>query len=178
MKKALKIGGLVIGLLLLLVLGGGLLLKPEYRVERSLLVKAPAERIYAELDSAAGWQRWSVWYRRDPALQQTVSGPAQGMGARWAWVSKTEGNGSLTLTAAEPQRRIAYTLQIEDFAPSTGELRLEPEGEGTRVIWLMQGSMGGNPIARWMGLFLDRMVGPDFEAGLANLQQLTEAKAS
>lgn len=178
MKKAFKIGGLVIGLLLLLVLGGGLLLKPEYRVERSLLIKAPAERVYAELDSAAGWQRWGVWYRRDPQMQQTASGPARGVGARWDWISGSEGNGSITLTAAEPARRVAYSFQMEGFAASSGELRLEGEGDGTRVIWLMQGSMGGNPVARWMALFLDRMVGPDFEAGLRNLQQLTEAKAS
>lgn len=178
MKKMLKIGGLVLGLLALIVLGGGLLLKSAYRVERSVLVKAAPERIYAQIDSAAGWQRWGVWYRRDPQMQQSSSGPAQGAGASWTWTSKSQGNGSLRLTAAEAPHRVAYELRIEDFAPSTGELRLEPEGDSTRVIWLMQGDMGANPIGRWAGLFMDRLVGPDFDAGLANLKQLSEQEKS
>jgi hypothetical protein len=98
----------------------------------------------------------------------------QGAGAAWAWTSKTQGNGQMQLTAAEPVRRVAYTLQIDDFAPANGELRLEPEAGGTRVVWHMQGDMGGNPIARWFGLFMDKMIGPDFEGGLANIKQLVE----
>jgi hypothetical protein len=41
--------------------------------------------------------------------------------------------------------------------------------------WTNEGEMGGNPINRWFGLMMDRMVGPDFEAGLANLKKLAEA---
>lgn len=174
MKTLLKVIGPVVSLLVLIVVGGGMLLKSGYRVERNLLIQAPADRVYAHLDSAAGWQRWGVWYRRDPQMQQSASGPAQGAGAAWQWTSQSQGNGSIRLTAAEAPRRIAYTLQMEDFAPSTGELRLESEGAGTRVIWVMQGDMGNNPIGRWMGLFMDKLVGPDFDAGLDNLKQLSE----
>lgn len=175
MKFALKLLGIALAGLIALLLVGGWLLKPGYRVERSQLVNAPAERIYAHLDSSAGWQRWGVWYRRDPQMAVTARGAAAGAGAGWDWTSVSQGKGSMTLTAAESGRRVAYELRIDDFKPSSGELRLEPEAQGTRVIWLMQGDMGGNPIHRWFGLFMDRLVGPDFEAGLGNLKQLAEA---
>jgi hypothetical protein len=34
--------------------------------------------------------------------------------------------------------------------------------------------MGGNPVNRYFGVMMDRLVGPDFEAGLANLKALAE----
>lgn len=176
MKTALKLSGAGLALLVALLVLGGWLLNPLYRVERSLLVNAPAERIYPHLDSPAGWQRWGVWYRRDAAMQVTTSGQPQGAGAAWSWTSASQGTGRLELTEVDPGRRVAYVLQIDDFAPSQGELRLEPEGTATRVIWLMQGDVGANPLKRWLALFMDRLVGPDFEAGLGQLKTLVEQR--
>lgn len=174
MKRTLKVLGALVALLALTVVIGGWLLNPAYRVERSVLVQAPPERIYIHLDSSQGWERWGVWYRRDPQMKVQTRGAAQGQGAAWSWTSASQGDGQMQLTAAEPGRRVAYELRIGDFAPSTGELRLEAEGATTRVIWLMQGDMGGNPINRWFALFMDHLVGPDFDEGLANLKQLAE----
>jgi hypothetical protein len=173
LKRALKLTAVLLGLLLLIVFFGGWLLQPQFRVERSMLIQAQPAKIYSHLDSSSGWQRWGVWYRRDPQMQLSTLSD-QGVGAQWRWTSQSQGNGSMRLTELEAGRRVAYELQIEDFAPSSGELRLVPEAQGTRVIWLMQGDMGGNPINRWFGLFMDSLVGPDFEAGLANLKQLSE----
>ena len=81
----------------------------------------------------------------------------------------------MVFTGADPARRLAYELHFEDFdTVSAGELRFAPEAGGTRVTWVMNGDMGGNAMWRWMGLFADRMVGKDFEAGLANLKTLAE----
>ncbi len=57
---------------------------------------------------------------------------------------------------------------------SRGQLLLAPDGNGTRVTWTNEGDMGGNPVNRYFGLMMDRLVGPDFEAGLANLKGLAE----
>ena len=174
MKTLLKFVAAGSALLAAVLVIGGWLLNPAYRVERSLLIHAPAERIYPHLDSSAGWQRWGVWYRRDTQMQITPQGERQGRGAAWQWTSSSQGNGRMELTEVDPGRRVAYVLQIDEFAPSQGELRLEPEGEATRVIWLMQGDVGANPLNRWFALFMDRLVGPDFEAGLGHLKTLAE----
>ena len=102
-------------------------------------------------------------------------GPASGVGAVWAWTSAAEGDGRMTFTAAEPDRRLAYDLYFPDWdSTSRGDLTLQADGAGTQVRWTMVGNMGANPLWRWMGLFADGMVGKDFDAGLARLKALAE----
>ncbi len=171
--RALKILLAVLMALAVLVFGGGLLLKKDYRVERSIVVKAPADKVYALIDSSQGWAKWGVWYQRDPKMQVTELKAGRGVGAEWKWTSESQGNGAMKLTAAVPSQKVGYELTVEGFDASSGELLLAPEGTNTRVIWVMQGRMSG-PVSRWFGLFMDRLVGPDFEGGLVNLKSLAE----
>lgn len=173
--KLLKIAVLLVLGLLALLYGGGLLLSSKFSVSRSVQVAAPAERIYPLVASPRQWKAWSIWNRRDPAMAIEYSGPESGAGAAWAWKSKSEGDGKMTFTAAEPPGRVAYELYFPDFGTtSTGELRFEANGGGTTVTWTMNGDMGKNPLFRWFALFSDRMVGADFEGGLAHLKALAE----
>jgi Polyketide cyclase / dehydrase and lipid transport len=172
-SKILRALAIALAALAALVFGGGMLLKEDYRVERSVVVNAPAEKIYPLLDSSKGWSSWGVWYRKDPQMQVIDTQAMQGVGAAWSWTSKSQGNGAMKLTQATPGQRVAYELSIEGFDPSTGELSLAPEGTQTKVTWVMQGRMS-NTMGRWFGLFMDRLVGPDFEQGLTNLKDLAE----
>lgn len=175
MLKALKWLLAAIAGLVLLLFAGGYALSPEFKAVRSVVVQASAEKVYPLLADPREWKRWTVWNRRDPSMTIAYSGPPSGAGAAWSWKSKSEGDGQMTFTAAEPNRRVAYDLYFPDFGTtSNGDLLLAPEGNGTRVIWTMNGNMGTNPLFRWMALFADRMVGGDFEAGLANLKALAE----
>lgn len=175
--KILKIAtGAVVALALLLALGG-LLLSPKFSVTRTVKIQAPAEQVYALVANPRHWKLWSVWNQRDPAMQIEYSGPESGVGAAWAWKSASEGDGKMSFTAAEPSQLLAYDLYFPDFGTtSKGELRMKPSGQGTEVVWSMDGDMGANPLFRWLALFSDRMVGPDFEAGLAGLKTLAEKR--
>jgi len=169
---------LLIGIaaLLLLFAAVGLALPSQFRVERSVVIAAPAEKVYPLIASPAEWKRWSAWNRRDPQMQIAYGGPPAGVGARWSWLSETEGNGEMEFTEAVPGERLAYRLSFPELGmQSTGELRIERDGEGVRVSWSNEGDMDGNPVNRWFGLFMDRLVGPDFEAGLGNLKRVAEA---
>ena len=161
--------------LVLLLFAGGYALSPKFSVTRSTTIAAPAEKVYALIADPREWKRWTVWNQRDPAMQISYSGPPSGTGAAWAWQSKSEGDGKMTFTAAEANRRLAYDLYFPDFGTtSAGALELAAAGAGTQVTWRMNGDMGSNPLFRWLALFGDRMVGPDFEVGLANLKALAE----
>lgn len=175
MLKLLK--WVVVGLIALLtvLVAGGYALSPKFSVARSTTIAAPADKVYGLIADPREWKRWSVWNQRDPAMQITYSGPPSGAGAAWAWTSKKEGDGKMTFTAAEPSRRLAYDLYFPDFGTtSAGALELGADGAGTKVTWTMNGDMGSNPLYRWIALFGDKMVGPDFEAGLANLKAVAE----
>lgn len=175
--KILKwLAGIVL-LLAAVLLIGGWSMSPKFTVARSAGIDAPPEKVYALVADPRGWTSWGVWTRRDPAMQITYSGPPSGAGAAWAWKSDSEGSGKMSFTATDPGRRVAYELHFVDFdLVSQGELVFAPEGAGTRVTWTASGDMGSNPLMRWMTLFAGSMIGKDFDAGLANLKALAEAK--
>ncbi len=165
----------LVALLAVVLFIGGLFLSSNFSVTRSVSIQAAPEKIFPLIADPRQWKQWSVWNQRDPAMAITYSGPPSGAGAAWEWKSKTEGDGKMSFTAAEPGQRLAYDLYFPDFGTTSGgELRLKPEGAATQVTWVMNGNMGSNPLFRWMALFADSMVGKDFEGGLANLKRVAE----
>ena len=173
--KALKILLIAVVALIALLCVGGMLLSSKFPVTRTTTINAAPDKIYALIADPRGWKAWSAWNQRDPAMAIEYSGPASGAGAVWAWKSKSQGDGRMTFTSAEPGKRLGYELYFPDFGTtSTGDFRLDANGGGTQVTWSMDGDMGSNPIYRWMGLFMNKMVGPDFDTGLANLKTLAE----
>lgn len=173
--KILKWLLVVVLVLVLVLLVGGLMLPRSFTVERSVVVSAPVADVYAQVAAPRAWKAWSVWNRRDPAMQITYSGPAEGTGATWAWKSASEGDGRMTMTAAQPPNRVGYALYFPDFdSTSTGSFTFTPEDGATRVVWQMQGDMGANPLYHWMPLLMRGTMERDFDAGLANLKALVE----
>lgn len=166
----------IVGAVALMIVLVGLVLPSTFSVERSIEIKAPARTIYDYVVEPKQWAKWSVWAKRDPAMRITYSGPPFGMGAKWSWVSKSEGTGSMQFTRVEPDRRVEYALAFPDFGmKSSGALAIEPAGERMKVTWTNSGDVGPNPLKRYLAFMMDRMVGPDFDAGLANLKALAES---
>jgi uncharacterized protein YndB with AHSA1/START domain len=165
----------VIGAIALAIVIGGFFVPSKFVVERSTVINAPPKKIYDYVVEPKHWSLWSQWNRRDPNMKIKYSGPPFGMGAKWSWESKTEGTGSMEITRVEPDRVVEYSLSFPEYGMrSAGTLRLEPAGNATRITWTNAGDMGGNPLKHYLTLVMDRMVGPDFEAGLANLKALAE----
>ena len=126
--KVLKWLLIVIAVLALIVFGGGYLISPKFTVTRSTVVDARPDKVYPLLATPRAWKQWSVWNQRDPAMQITYTGPESGAGAAWEWKSKSEGDGKMTMTAAEPNKRVAFELYFPDFdSTSQSELSLVPE---------------------------------------------------
>ena len=165
-----------LALVVLLLVGVGFLLPSRYHVERSVEIGAPPAKIYALLADPREWKKWTIWNRRDPGMKMAYGGPPSGTGAKWSWVSQTEGSGAMEFTEARQDERIAYRLSFPEFGmESSGAVTLVPAGDKVRVTWTNEGDLGLNPMSRWFGLTLDRVVGADFSAGLANLKRLAEA---
>lgn len=173
MKILLKILAGFAVLLVLLVLVA-FFLPRHYRIERSLVINATPEAILAPCADLREWKKWGVWYQRDPQIQTTYSTPPTGVGSWVDWKSQQEGNGKMTITKLTPTE-IVYALEFPDHGmKSTGVMKLAPEGSGQRLVWSDEGDLGMNPLSRWFGLFLDQLIGKDFETGLANLKKLVE----
>lgn len=149
-------------------------LPSRYSVTRSIDIDAPPSKIYPLVANTRAWKQWSAWNQRDPGMTIVYSGPESGAGSQWKWKSKSEGEGEMTLTSAESDRRIGYRLFFPDLnSTATGAMTFDPISPATtRVTWTNEGELGNNPMMRWMGLAMDKMVGNDFAAGLANLKTL------
>ena len=161
--------------LLIVILAIALMLPNEYAVSRTVTINAPAEKIYGLVADPKEWKKWSVWNQRDPAMQMSYSGPTSGAGAGWDWQSKSQGNGGMKFTAAIENQKINYELHFEGMGkPSSGTLLFEAQAGATKVTWSMQGTSEGNLMMKLFAPFMDKMVGPDFQAGLDNLKKLAE----
>jgi hypothetical protein len=147
-----------------------------FRVERSIVIEAPAAEIYPHIDDFHAWADWSPYEKMDANLAKTYSGPARGVGANYAWVGKKAGSGSMEILQSTAPSKVIIALRFTKpfTANNTAEFTLEPQGSSTKVTWAMHGP--NTLMSKVMGLFfsMDKMVGPQFDEGLASLKAITE----
>jgi polyketide cyclase/dehydrase/lipid transport protein len=153
----------------------------DFRIERSAKMAAPASAAFAQVNDYHNWEAWSPWARLDPDAQNTFEGPASGIGATFRWSGNDKvGAGRQTIVESKPDQLIRIQLDFEKPFKDTclAEFSFRPEGDETVVTWSMSGKR--NFIAKAISLVIDcdKMVGPDFEKGLANLKAIVEAPAA
>ncbi len=158
----------------------GFLLPQQIEIARGASIKAPPETIFAMLNEPKRWKEWSSWSQREPTMPIEYSGPTGGVGAKWSWNSKEQGEGSIVNIVSEAPTKLVYEMRFgKSQQLSRGEFILLPatstNSKETRVVWTMYADAGANPFYRWMSLLADRFVGPDFVDGLANLKKLAES---
>ena len=169
--------GIAVLIVLLLIV---VVLQPaEFIVTRSAKFAAPPSAVFANIAEFRKWSVWSPWEKMDPNLQRTYSGPEAGVGCHYHWAgNKKVGEGQMTITEATPHQRILIKLEfLKPFvATNQAEFLFVPAGDGTEVTWNMTGER--NFMMKGMGLLMnfDKMIGGDFEKGLANLKQVVEGK--
>ncbi|MEQ1590148.1 MAG: SRPBCC family protein [Gallionella sp.] len=152
--------------------------KPDtFTVERSAVINAVPEKVFAQINDLHNWTAWSTWEKMDPQMKKTYSGAASGVGAMYAWEgNKKVGKGSMEITESVPDSKVQIKLDfIEPFeGHNMADLVLQAQGDGTRVNWKMYGP---SPfVTKLFGVFvnMDKMIGKDFEDSFANLKQVTE----
>ena len=140
----------------------------------AVVINAKPEAVLAQVADLHSWKGWGAWQERDPQMKITYSPQAGGVGSWSAWESKSEGNGKMTITEISASK-VTYRLEFPDMGmQSTGTMEVAAVAGGVRLLWVDSGDLGLNPMNRWVGLFLDKMIGPDFERGLANLKRRIE----
>ena len=148
-----------------------------FSLSRNMDMKAPPEKIFVHLNDFKNWGAWSPWEKMDLNLQRNFSGSASGKGAKYAWVgNKKVGEGNMEITRSVPSSNIELNLNfLKPFkASNVTEFKIMPKGGVTNLNWEMRGPL--NLVMKVMHMFMnmDKMVGKDFEAGLANLKAIVE----
>ena len=172
-----KVAGIVVVLLLAGVLIFAATKPGVFKVERKTAIKAPPEKVFALINDFKAWGVWSPWETKDPAMKRSFGKLTAGKGATYAWEgNKAVGQGTMEMTRSTPSVRILIDLNfIKPFVTrNIVEFTLEAKGDITTVNWSMVGP--ANYLNKLMSIFvsMDKMIGPDFEAGLANLKAAAE----
>jgi hypothetical protein len=151
-----------------------------FRVQRSITIKAPAEKIFPQVNDLRAQQSWSPWEAKDPAMKRTYSGEPSGRGAKYEWQgNKQVGHGRMEIVESAPPTKVLMKLDfITPFpANNMAEFILEPRGDSTVVTWAI---FGPSPyMSKLMGIFMsfDTMIGKEFDTGLAKLKAQMEKQA-
>lgn len=174
------LGKILIALVVIVVgLVAVIALQPAgYRVSRSTAVAAPAAVLFAQVNDFHKWTAWSPWEQIDPAMKRTYEGPPAGAGARYAWAGNREvGEGRMTIVESHPSDRIQVRLEfVKPFAgTSVAEFTFRPDGGRTLVTWSMTGDKNFIAKAIHLVMSMDRMIGDQFDKGLAAMKTVAEA---
>jgi Polyketide cyclase / dehydrase and lipid transport len=152
--------------------------KPDtFSVQRGAIMKTSPQRIFSLINDFHQWGSWSPWENKDPAMKRTFGGAESGTGAVYAWEgNKNVGSGRMEILDASTPSKIV--IKLDFFKPfeghNTAEFTMLPQDNATSVNWVMYGPAPFMSKVMQVFMNIDKMVGKDFEAGLANLKRLTE----
>ena len=152
--------------------------KPDtFRVERSIIINAPPQKLSALINDFHNWEQWSPWAKLDPTMKTTYSGPSSGVGSIYEWEGNSKvGKGRMEILSSDPPKTSIKLDFLKPFeSHNTADFVLAPQGASTRVSWIMTGPLTFLP-GKLMSVFtsMDKMIGGDFEKGLANMKAAAE----
>lgn len=177
MFKKILIGLAAVIVILLVVIA---MQPPEYKIERSATINAPPATVYGNVNSFHKWQVWSPWEKLDPAMKRTIDGPESGTGAKYHWTGNKEvGEGKMEITESKPAELVKIKLDFIKPMEGTSDtlFTFTPEGSGTKVTWTMSGKNNFVGKACSLVMNMEKMVGKDFEKGLAQMKAVSEEAA-
>ncbi len=167
---------IVIAILVIFVLASR---QPDnFRITRTGKISAPASAIFPHVNDLHKWDAWSPWAKLDPNAKNLFEGPSEGVGSKMSWAGNNKvGVGSMTITESRLNELIQFKLEFLKPMKATNiaEFTFTPEGDQTAVTWSMSGT--NDFMGKVMGLVMncDKMVGGQFEKGLADLKAVVEA---
>lgn len=136
-------------------------------IERSAKVSAAPEVVIELAASNTGYQTFNPYKDLDPNLKVEMFGPASGVGSGFTFESK-DGAGQQTVAAVSDDT-VTFAIDLGPLGQPTQAISAVTVDGVTEVTWSMDMDLGMNPVFRVMGLFMDGMIGPNFELGLANI---------
>jgi len=177
MKILKRIIFILLGIVALLAVIG-YFMPAQVHVERSVKMHQHVPVVFNYVNDLHNWNSWSPWYEKDPKAKIEYSGPQSGTGSTMHWESDVRevGKGRMQIVQSNPDSVVGLDLYfMSEETPTRADFRMNEAGDSTIVTWSLAFDAGMNPFKRLMGKFMDGMVGPDFEKGLAKLKSINES---
>lgn len=156
----------------------------KLHIERSVVINAPADIVFKQVNNLKNWEKWNPWYELDPTQKLTYNDIPEGKGAMYGWEgNKNVGKGTMTIEDSRPNETVEIDLKFtEPFEsnPDGGFDLSTVEGGATKVVWRYDekiNGLGTKMMYAAMGMSgnaMDEMLGKDFEKGLAKMKTISE----
>lgn len=169
------LAGVAVLFVIVLIIGA---FKPgDFHVQRTATIQAPPEKIFPLINDYHNWLSWSPWEKLDPNMKRTLTGPTSGQGAVYEWDGNNKaGKGRMEITSSVPSSKIG--MKLDFIKPMEGqdavEFTLQPNGNSTNVTWEMSGPLTYPGKVMTIFVSMDKLIGGDFETGLANMKAVAE----
>jgi hypothetical protein len=151
----------------------------DFSYQRKATITAQPSAVFPHVNDLHKWQVWSPWAKKDPAAKTTFEGPPAGVGSSMSWAGNNDvGEGTMTVIESKPNESVTFKLEFRKpfVGTNLAEFTFKPEADKTQVVWTMTGK--NNFFSKAFGLFVDcdKMIGDDFEKGLADLKKIVETQ--
>jgi hypothetical protein len=165
-----------LGTVIALFFAAGFFMPGVTHVERSIDINAPSSTVFNQINEFKNWVNWSPWYKLDPKMALQYSEPSMGVGANYTWVSENKdlGAGKMTILDTKPNEKVQIKLLFDNHESLVDFKLVAKDSTATKVTWNMNIDNGLNPLSRWGGLLMDKLMGPDFEKGLVDIKKVCE----
>lgn len=153
----------------------GLLLPSKSHIERSIVINAPIETVFEQVNVLKNWEKWSPWQKSDTTSKMVYNDVASGVNASYTWKGEKSGSGKLTLDSVVANQYIRTKLNFDGQTDAASHFSFAKEGNGVKVTWLMDMDYGWNILARYFGvIMINGMLEKDFDAGLLGIKDVAE----
>ncbi|GAB4334666.1 MAG: hypothetical protein OHK0038_12010 [Flammeovirgaceae bacterium] len=151
----------------------GLFLPEEYSTERSIVINAPIEKVFAGVNDLKNWEKWSPWKDQDPTLKMFHVENTVGKDAYYDWKSEKSGEGRITILESSENRLVKTKVEFKNRSYALADFYFENQGNGVKVTWnfrIKAESYGD----KYFGALMSKFVGADYEKGLTLLKKYAE----
>jgi hypothetical protein len=172
--KIIKTIGIILVVLAALIVVVGLFMPSKFDAERSLVINAPQEQLFNEVNNLKNWNNWNAWNKIDPNWKVTYSEAEAGVGASYSWISDNSevGVGKVTINKSEPMGLVEGTMEFDGMNPAKIYHTFEPVEGGVKVTFGIHSDLGRNIIRKlFFGVMGNKVIGGNYDQSLANLSQ-------
>lgn len=175
--KTLKVIFILLLVLAVIFVMGSFFLPKSYRVERRISIQAPDSVVFKNIANFNEFIKWNPWTRMDPNAKVEIDGAIETVGHHYVWRGEKTGTGEMKILSLARNEKVNMELKFIKPMKSMAMTNFDivPEANNrTTVVWVINGE-NKNIVGKWMSLFMDRMIGRDFDDGLKNLKEISEA---
>ncbi|MCX6128107.1 MAG: SRPBCC family protein [Proteobacteria bacterium] len=149
-------------------------LNSQFKMSRSVEINAPIAKVFSNLTDLHEYVKWNPFPEGDPTNQADVSGI--GIGSSLIWKGEKTGEGKMTITDIEPEKKISVNMEFFKPMAGVGTVYWTTSAKSetqTELVWSFEQDF--SYFGRYFGLFMESMMGKHFEKGLLNFKSLIEA---